>query len=822
MAPRRFVVLLAIFGAAMLRAEEKPPPDGVEFFEKKIRPLLIKHCYECHGPDAKKPGGGLRLDTRDGVLKGGGSGVVVVPGEPEKSLLLNAVRRSGELKMPPKSKLSADEVAELEAWVKMGVPDPRTGIVLKPAEPIRGRDLWSLKPVRDLPVSAVNDGDWPLTPIDRFLLSKLEHKGLKPAAPADRRVLIRRATYDLTGLPPTPEEIDAFLADDSPEAFPKVIDRLLASPAYGERWGRHWLDVVRYADTAGDNSDYPIPQMYRYRNWVIDAINADMRYDEFVRRQLAGDLLPATDDTDRHEKLIATGYLANARRFGSYDDLGNGLPYPWYLTYEDTIDNLGRTFLGLTINCARCHDHKFDPFTQQDYYALYGFFQSTRYPWPGIELDKVQRELVPLVPAEQVAAFENSRREKVAGFDARVKEMQSDKAAIDKAAKAMGYFSVLPAAVLAPRSDKLVESIKAARKAKEEFEKQPLPYPTAYAVMDRPVAGKRKVGNACIQIKGDPERLGPEVPRRFPIILGGQSLPPESKSSGRLEFANWIVSGQNPLTARVVVNRVWQYHFGRGIVPTPSDFGNQGQPPTHPELLDYLASRFVEDGWSLKAMHRRIMLSRAYQMSSADDGANAKLDADNEFLWRFPRRRLDAESIRDTMLAVSGALDRSPGGPHPFPAMTTWDFTQHKPFKAVYETDRRSVYLMTQRIQRHPFLALFDGADTNASTATRVTSTTPLQALYLMNDPFVHAQARKLAERLMAECPDDSARIEQGYVLLFGRSPTSDDITAAREYLGRVSEKLRSAGEPKVRVSAKAWESLARGLMLSNEFVYVD
>ncbi|HKA06953.1 MAG TPA: DUF1553 domain-containing protein, partial [Gemmataceae bacterium] len=282
------------------------------------------------------------------------------------------------------------------------------------------------------------------------------------------------------------------------------------------------------------------------------------------------------------------------------------------------------------------------------------------------------------------------------------------------------------------------------------------------------------------------------------------------------------VRRENPLTTRVIVNRVWQYHFGRGIVPTPSDFGNQGQPPTHPELLDYLASRFVEDGWSLKAMHRRIMLSRAYQMSSADDAANAKVDADNEFLWRFPRRRLDAESIRDTMLAVSGSLDRSPGGPHPFPAMTTWDFTQHKPFKAVYETDRRSVYLMTQRIQRHPFLALFDGADTNASTATRVMSTTPLQALYLMNDPFVHTQARRLTERLIAECSDDSGRIERAYLLLFGRPPTGEDIASARAYLGRVSEKLRSAGEPKVRVSAKAWESLARGLMLSNEFVYVD
>jgi len=350
-----------------------------------------------------------------------------------------------------------------------------------------------------------------------------------------------------------------------------------------------------------------------------------------------------------------------------------------------------------------------------------------------------------------------------------------------------------------------------------------LPYPTAYAVADRPAAGKRKAGNASLQIKGDPERPGPEIPRRFPTILGGKSLPQDAKGSGRLELARWIVDPANPLTARVMVNRIWQYHFGRGIVPTPSDFGMQGQPPTHPELLDYLASRFVEEGWSLRAMHRRMMLSRAYQMSSADDAANANLDVDNEFLWRYPRRRLDAESIRDALLAVSGALDRSPGGPHPFPAMPTWDFTQHKPFKAVYDTDRRSVYLMTQRIQRHPFLAIFDGADPNASTATRVTSTTPLQALYLMNDPFVHARASGLARRLHAERSENVSRIELAYVLLFGRPPTAEELRTSRRYLGRVFEKLRSDGVLTTeQVTQQTWESFARGLMLSNEFVYVD
>jgi Protein of unknown function (DUF1553)/Protein of unknown function (DUF1549)/Planctomycete cytochrome C len=817
------LLLPAVWAAPAVRADDKPSADGTAFFESKVRPLLLKHCYECHSAEAKKLKGELRLDTGDGTLKGGANGPVLVPGDPAKSRLIQAVRYADEsLKMPPKAKLSANEIADLEAWVKLGVPDPRTGIGTKPVE-LKGRDLWSLKPVRDPPVPDTKDS-WALNAIDQFILAKLDEKGLRLAGTtADRRTLIRRVTYDLTGLPPTPEEIDAFLAEDAPEALAKVVDRLLASPAYGERWGRHWLDVVRYADTAGDNSDYPIPQMYRYRNWVIAAVNRDLPYDEFVRQQLAGDLLPAKDGADRREKLIATGYLANARRFGSYADVGEGpTTYPWYLTYEDTIDNLGRTFLGLTINCARCHDHKFDPVTQADYYALYGFFQSTRYPWPGIELDKVQRNLVPLVPADRVEAVARERREKVAGFDARIKDLQSEKAAADKAAKAAGILSDTTAAAIKTRADKLVESIKAARKAKEDIEKQPLPYETAYAIAEGKAEGKRKVGNACIQIKGDPDRLGPEVPRRFPTVLGAKSLPADTKGSGRLELANWIVDRKNPLTARVMVNRIWQHHFGRGLVPTPSDFGNQGQPPTHPELLDYLATRFVASGWSVKAMHRLMLQSRTCQLSSADDADNTRIDAGNEYLWRFRRQRLDAESIRDTLLAVSGTLDHSPGGPHPFPAMPGWNYTQHNPFKAVYETDRRSVYLMTQRIQRHPFLALFDGADTNASTATRTTSTTPLQALYLMNDPFVHARARDFARRILAERADDAGRIERAYMLLYGRPPTSEEVVAGREYLTRIVSKLRSGGTPVEQVPAKAWESLSRALFLSNEFVYLD
>jgi mono/diheme cytochrome c family protein len=835
--PPAVLAILVLTSPVAGVTDESPAlkPEGVEFFEKKIRPILVKHCYECHSADAKKLRGELLLDTRTGTLKGGATGPAVVPGDPAKSLLIKAIRHEDEKLLMPKVKLKDEEIADFVAWVQMGAPDPRTGAAKTARLSLeQAKDFWAFKSVTrpETPTTRT-----PLTnPIDAFIAAKLEAKGLSPAPLADKRTLIRRATYDVTGLPPTPEEIEAFLKDESPNAFTKVVDRLLASPAYGERWGRHWMDAVRYADTAGDNSDYPIPQMYRYRNWVIDAVNRDLPYDEFIRQQIAGDIL--WKDEGRRMKdepgggffssfipqpssfgpLIATGYLANTKRFGSYEDAR----YPWYLTYEDQIDNLGRTFLGLTINCCRCHDHKFDPLSQHDYYALYGFFSSTRYPRPGIELDKVQRDFVPLASAEAVAAFEKQRAEKQKELDWKVAQVTADKKVAEKQLADAEKITdeaerKKKVAELNRLVDGLKQKIKAAQTESENFAKKPLPFETVYAVAEGKTEGKRKVGNACVQIKGDPERLGPEVPRRFPTVLGGQTLPPDAKGSGRLELANWIADAKNPLTARVMVNRIWHYHFGKGIVPTPSNFGTMGRPPTHPELLDRLAAEFVERKWSVKAMHRLIMLSRTYQQSSRDDAVNAKIDVANEYLWRFDRRRLDAESIRDTLLAVGGNLDRMPGGAHPFPEMAKWNFTQHYPFKAVYETNKRSVYVMQQRFQRHPFFALFDGADTNASTDRRITSTTPLQALFLMNDPLVHEQAKKFAARVVNDGKDDAARIARAYVLLYGRAPTADETTTAVAYLAKITAKLSDSSKPN-----SAWESLARALFLSNEFVYID
>jgi uncharacterized protein DUF1553/uncharacterized protein DUF1549/cytochrome c len=841
--------------------------EQLAFFEKRIRPLLVERCHECHSATAKEIGGNLLLDSRPGIVKGGDNGSPIVPGDPEASLLMTAVRYTNpDFKMPPNKKLSDAEIADLAAWITMRAPDPRinsTIISRKTIDVTEARTRWPFAAVADPPVPTVRDEKWPHGDVDRFLRAAQEAKGLKPVGDAERRVLIRRATFDLIGLPPAPDEVTAFVDDaaDTPAAFAKVVDRLLESPYYGERWGRHWLDVVRYADTAGDNSDYPIPQMIKYRDWVIDAFNRDLPYDQFIREQLAGDLLdrrpdplvrpgnrndstaqdnatkvsttnpgrpdqgvrPTVANPTNSARTIATGYIALARRFGSRVD-----DYPQHLTIEDTIDNLGRAFLGLSLSCGRCHDHKFDPIGTDDYYALYGIFQSTRYPWPGIELEKKQRDLVPLAPGEVVEAATRERKAKLVEFDAELKRLDEEKKKASENQK--------------KEIDKRIGSTK---KQRDDLNNSPPPYDTAYAV-----AEGKKIENARIQIKGNPEKAGDEVPRRFLAVLGGQSLLPDEKSSGRRQLAEWISSPDNPLTARVMVNRVWLHHFGQGLVPTPNDFGKQGRPPTHPELLDWLSRRFVDSGWSVKEMHRLMMNSRMYQLSSVGwapspssssagsrDVGNATgkseggrpgrpsyetLDPSNDLLTHFRRRRLDAESLRDTLLVLSGQLEPGPGGPHPFPPQKDWNFTQHKPFKEVYDSNRRSVYLMTQRIQRHPYLAIFDGADTSASTSTRGTSTTTLQALYLLNDSFVHDQAKYFAARLEQAAPMASARLELVHQLALGRPITSPERIAAESYLVQAKERLAAANVPADQHDPLAWQSYARAIFRLNEFVSVE
>ena len=733
-----FTVLILCCGSPVARAAD----PKAAFFEARVRPVLVEACVRCHGP--AKASGGLRVDSRAALLKGGDSGPAVVPDKPGESLLLKAVHRDADTAaMPPDKPLAAAAVAALERWVRDGAVWPAS------VAPIVVAKHWAFEPVRAAEPPA---GVAP-NPIDAFILAKLREKTLTPVAAADKLTLIRRATFDLTGLPPTPDDIDAFIKDASAGAFRTVVDRLLASPAYGEKWGRHWLDVVRYADTAGETADFPAPEAWRYRNYVIRAFNADTPFDQFVREQVAGDLLarqlPPGAAPERYADLVtATGYLAVSRRFG------HDIEADHYLTIEDTIDTLGKSILGLTVACARCHDHKYDAITAADYYALYGIFESTGYPHPGCEKIPTPRGNVPLVPTSRLTGTAGAAR----GLVGAAAGVKAD-AAVSRA------------------------------------------FPQAYATWDG------APHDAALHKRGDPMVKGAVVRRRFLTVLGGQTLPPGA-GSGRLALAGWLTDPKNPLTARVMVNRVWQGHFGTGLVATPNDFGTRGAPPTHPALLEWLAARFVADGWSVKALHRRVMLSDTYQRSAATDDANARSDPADACLWRFPRRRLTAEEIRDAMLAVSGDLDPTPGGPHPFPDAKTWRFTQHNPFAAVYDTNRRSVYLMTQRIKRHPFLTLFDGPDPNASTAGRPATTVPTQALFFLNDPFVHARADSLAAKLLT-LPDAGARVERACRLLYGRPARDKDREVARRVAGTGDDRA-------------AWATWVRVLFGSNEFVYVD
>ena len=658
----------------------------------------------------------------------------------------------------------------------------------------KGRGWWSLHPIADPPVPEVKDTAWPAGDLDQFILAKLETAGLPPAAPAGKAALLRRVSYDLTGLPPSPGALDDFVKDESPDAFAKVVDRLLASPRYGERWGRWWLDVVRYADTAGDNSDFPVPQMHAYRDWVIDALNRDLPYDQFVIHQIAGDLLPAENPADRQAKTTATGYLANARRFGSRVD-----DYPWHLTIEDTIDNFGRTFLGLTVSCARCHDHKFDPISAEDYYALYGVFQSTRFPWPGIELEQKQRDLVPAATPDQIETFR--------------KDQDRQRGPLVERERILAKARDITTGDLKKKLEE--ETSKAGREVLRLDQTSP-PYAMIYAVADRQGA------DVPVQIKGEPTRPGPVIPRRFLEVINPEPFHAGASGSGRLELAARLFDRNNPLTARVMANRIWLWHFGQGLVPTPNDFGKQGKPATHPELLDWLASRFIGEGWSIKAMHRRILLSKTWQQSSTRSEASLKQDPANNLLSSFPRQRLDAEALRDTLLTLSGQLDPTPGGAHPFPPQMEWQFTQHNPFKAVYDHNKRSVYLMTQRTQRHPYLGIFDAADPSISTGQRSSTTTPLQSLYLMNNAFVHGQAAAFSQRLLTESPDDTTRLDLAWKLVFARVPRTDEVEESLTFLAKARTALQPDGLSDERLNAEAWEALARSLLRTNEFLYPD
>jgi hypothetical protein len=786
------IAIFVLLGSSASRCAAAEP--AVDLFENSIRPLLTKHCIECHG--AAKQESGLRVDSHAALLTGGDRGAAVVPGKPAESLLLDAVKHVDDLEMPPETDpLPAEAIDSIAKWIEQGAAWPSGVSLSDSAIKLRSgaitdeeRAFWSFQPLAAAQPPQVKNTAWSAGDIDRFVLAKLEAADMRPAPPAEKRALLRRVTFDLTGLPPTPEEVQNFLADESPEALAKVVDRLLASQSYGERWGRHWLDVARYADTAGETADYPVREAYRYRDYVIAAFNSDKPYDQFIREQIAGDIYASElaqangsnwndESLARYEELVAaTGFIASSRRFG-FD------PQNYHhLTIQDTIDTTCQAVLGLSVGCARCHDHKFDPVNREDYYALYGIFASTRYAFPGSEEVKRPRDFPAAVPPTIAA-------EKQAKFDTRVNELKTLIAAND--AQKATYEAELASLELAGA------------------------YPVLYSVVEAQPHDER------IQRRGEPANLAEVAPRRWLEILGKNALAAPN-TSGRRELADWMTSPKNPLTARVMVNRIWQQHFGQGLVRTPSDFGVRGQLPTHPELLDWLAARFIESGWSMKAMHRLILLSRAYQIACVDSAAYHERDPENKLLWTFNRRRLSAEEIRDALLFVGGGLDRSPAGPHPFPPVNSWGYTQHGPFADIYPTNRRSVYLMTPRLKRHPYLALFDGADPNAGTATRLISTVPTQALFLMNSTLVHEQSAALGQKLASDNAEESVRLQTAWRTALARDASEKEIADAAAFLAAYREKLTEAGVPPEQREAAAWSALVRTLIVRNEFLFVE
>jgi hypothetical protein len=809
-----FRKLGAVIGQGKAGAAREPDrpatAEGIAFFEKKIRPVLVAKCYECHSSENKKKArGGLLLDTRAGLRAGGDTGPAVVPGKPEQSLLIKALRHGDDkLRMPPKEKLSDSVVADFERWVRMGAPDPRDGkaaVARGDIDVEKGRQFWAFQLPRKTAPPAVKKADWPHGDIDRFLLAALESKGLAPVGDADRHTLIRRVTFDLIGLPPTPVEAEEFVSDASPEAFAKVVDRLLNSPRYGERWGRHWLDVARYAESSGKQVNFNYPHAWRYRNWVIAAFNADKPYDRFVNEQVAGDLLPAKDARQQAEQLIATGLLAiGPKPHNERNALQFGMD-----VVDEQIDTVSQAFLGLTVACARCHDHKFDPIPMRDYYALAGIFRSTATYYGTVSfIQNANPSELFLLPGEagQPPGTPPLSAGEVAGMKKQLADLEKQREELVKARKLRGtregIFLQFRMAVLGARL--------------ASHEDDGTPKRLAMGVRDRVL-----VRNSPVYQRGEIDKPGEVVPRGFVQVVS-RDPPRVRQGSGRLELAKWLTSRDNPLTARVMVNRVWLHLFGRGLVASPDNFGASGRRPSHPELLDYLAVSFQDNGWSLKKLIRQIVLSRAYQLASTHDDNNHEADPENTLVWRMRKRRLEAEPLRDDMLAISGQLNLRPPGSvvARFGEGLSQAMMRAGPVDG--RLNCRSVYLPVIRDQHLDSMALFDFADASLVSGERATTTVPSQALYLLNNPFVIRQAEAAAARLRNDAKTDAKRIRLAYQRFLGRPATAQETRTAQEFLVSYPKVLESDGVGPARRQTMTWSAFCQALFASAEFQYLN
>lgn len=964
------------------------PADGVEFFEKNVRPVLVNRCFECHST-TKKVKGGLALDSKETVLKGGESGPAVVPGDLEKSKLIEAIRYSNrDLQMPPKQQMPASEIKALEEWVKMGAPDPRSAPVVaashaqKPIDIAEGRKFWSFMPISNPKPPKASDPGWVKTPVDAFILAKLDESGLKPAAPADKRTLIRRATFDLTGLPPTPEEVDAFISDPSPNAFDRVIDRLLESPAYGERWGRHWLDVARYADSNGMDENIAFGHAWRYRDYVVNAFNDDKPYDQFLIEQIAGDLLPLEAGQAKVEAITATGFLALGARVLAEPDVRK-LEMD---IIDEQIDTLGKAFLGMTFGCVRCHDHKFDPVRVDDYYAMAAIFRSTR----SLAAEKMGAIKFaynhPLATPEQIAARKDhdakvaAKRAELTKFTAKARadlktELQTkaadylaaaatldddpEFAEVEKAAKDFGglrprylltcrlylaknkdhpafakwrelaaggksaeartfYQSLFSRALEAARVAKAEAAAKKADTKESSKDKKPMAKTDpGYVIADKSLAAAdaalndiagflaipdkdanafdeatfakieqmndelMKLDDATpdtpaimgvtegditrtlpVHIRGSYLTLGKEVDRGFPEVMQASLttkpvLP--AKQSGRLELARWMASGEHPLTARVMANRIWRWHFGKGIVASTDNFGILGEKPSHPELLDWLARYFVEQGWSIKDMHRLLMKSAVYQQASGrEQGAGSKepvlaissprspavvvnqfgtfpaetpnpkseirdpkladpqlVDPENRLLSHFNIQRLEAEEIRDAMLFAAGTLSKQLGGKTIPLRDREFVFNHTSKDHTTYESPRRAIYVPIIRNHLYDMLEQFDFPDPTMPTGSRNSTVIAPQALIMLNSPVAMDAGTALAKRLVTERPrSDEERIDRLFALIYGRTASAAETQRAIAFLDRLTAEQNGDRQ-------RALGILCHTYLAANEFMYL-
>lgn len=807
-------------------------PEALAFYEKEVLPILKANCYKCHGDGKTK--GKLSLESREAILKGGDNGPAASIDKADDSLLLKAINYRDGLEMPPTGKLKPEQIETLTRWVKAGLPMRASAAVAKEGKggliTPEARKYWAYQPVKRPPIPETKSPQWIANPIDAFVLAKLEARGLLPAPPAERIALVRRVYYDLIGLPPTPAEVDAFVNDRSIDAYEQLIDRLLSSPQYGEKWGRHWLDVVRYAESNGYERDGSKPFVWRYRDYVIRSFNADKPYDQFVREQIAGDEIPGYHP----DAVIATGYY----RLGLWDDEPVDPLQSMYDEFDDIVATTAQTFLGMTMNCARCHDHKIDPIPQKDYYSLLAFFRDIK-RYSDTRDVRSAANLTDITPPENRGGYEGELRERKARIaeltrqmtileDEAIKKMPAED---QRAAEANDRPAVVKKVPQFLEGKDLTEYKRLLRE-RTALEKKPDPSQELALSVNNCLV---RPPTTTVLARGNAHAAGAVVEPAFPEVLGF-SLPKiptpakDARSSGRRTvLANWIASRDNPLTARVIVNRIWQGHLGKGIVASSNDFGKFGTGPTHPELLDWLASEFVDSGWKIKSLHKLIMMSSTYQQSATATPEALRLDPGNMLLGRFSMRRLSAEEIRDSVLAVSGQLKPNVGGPSVYPKISAevlqgqsmpgngWTLDKGGGFdpKNPSAGNRRSVYVHVKRSLQVPILVQHDQADADNSCPVRYTTTVPTQALGMLNGEFTNTAAAAMASRLEQDAGDLDARIRRAIRLTTGRIPSDDEVKKDLAFVNELREQAKLS-------EGVAFQHYCLLVLNTNEFVYLD